>query len=244
MGHPNLSPGINAFIDQLDKNKGFDLTELPENAMFEIHTQNSVYTVVVIDPKKSAIALMGTRRSYEEPDLYSFMGSSFGMTTSMLKVGWVGVGFHFRMHSIDGQLITTTKLKNFVMINDPEKAKEIREKALAKNPNALTPATEEELSQWQAAFDKQVETDFAGEHLATVQKWLSQFCVRGKCIAVTFFIQAQKIGKLAEALATISRHHDRHWKYKAPEIRGDTFTPSDEHQWRLAYEETGVPLPK
>ncbi len=242
--HPNLSPGINAFIEKADRNNGFELTALPADTIFEIHTQNSVYTVVVIDPKTNAIALMGTRRTYEEPELYSFMGSSFGMSTSMLKVGWVGVGLHFRMQSIDGQLITTTELKSFVMLNDPEKAREIREKAVAKNPNALTPATEDELAQWQAQFDKQIEADFAGEHLASIQKWLGGFCPQGKCIAAQFFFGAHKIGKLKEAIETIERHFRSHWNYKHPDIRGSTFTPSDMHQWRLAYEETGVPFPK
>lgn len=241
MGHPNLSPELNAFIKTAQTNSGFEIGQLPENALFEIHTQNSVYTIVVVDPKAGIIALMGTRETYEEPDLYAYLGSTWAMGASALKLGWVGVDLHARFQSIDGQLITTTKLQRFVMLSDPAKAAEIRTKAEARRPGALEPASADKMQKWQEDFDKQVAADFAGEHLPAVQQWLSQFSIRGKCNAANFFAAAKGAGKLKEALELMPRHFKEHWMYKPPEIRGDTITPSDTAQWQKAGQEIGLP---
>ncbi|MDB5188217.1 MAG: hypothetical protein JWO50_737 [Candidatus Kaiserbacteria bacterium] len=243
MSDLDLSAELNAFIEKVGVKNGFELSNLPENALFEIHTRNSVYTIVVLDPQNGAIALMGSRPDYKEPDIFAFFGSSFGMSTSVTRVGWVGIGLHFRMRSLDGGLFTTTEVKHFVMLNDPSKALSIRKRAEAKRPDALIPETEDELALWQKNFDKEIESNFAGEYLPIVQKWLAKFCINGKCRAATFFFAAKSAGRLKEALLLMPRHYKEHWMYKHPDICGDLITPSDTYQWEKAYKEAGIPAP-
>lgn len=242
MTHDTLSPEINAFIQKVDQNSGFDICTLPVDSLFEIHTLNSIYTIVVLDPTRSVIALKGPHKNLETADVMTYMGATQFIGSSVIKLAWVGVGQCFQAKMLDGSLLVTTTIRTFVMLSDADKASSIRSEALARRPGILEPVTEAKIKAWQVDFDAKIAVDFAGEHLEAVQNWLAQFSIDGQCNAASFFAAARDIGKLPEALETISRHFRKHWVYKAPEIRGSLITPSDAAQWQAAYAEAGVPI--
>lgn len=240
MNHSNLSPELNRFVELAERNNGFLLAELAEDAMFEIHTRKSRYTVVVIDPEIGAIAVTGGKLGSEESDIFFFQGSGLSPGSSMLKVGWVGMGLCFQAKRADGALLSTSTIGTFVMLNDPAKAKIIREKAQAKWPHALEIATEEEIRQLNEKLDKKIEIEFAGEHLKSVQGWLEKFRLDGKYCVADFFSAAKGVGKLKEALDIMGQQYIDHWRYKPPWIRGEVDTPADARQWQRAYQQIGL----
>lgn len=242
MGHPNLSPELNRIIDAMADHGELAIDGLAENTMFEVHTENNVYTIVVVDPGMNIIALEGTHEETGKADLFVLFGSAFGKDSATLRVGAVVVGLYLRFQAISGQLGTTSRITRLVILNDPEKAQRIRCEAEAKHPDGIV-MTDEEIAQWQKEFDEKIAATFAGEHLAAVQDHLAMFCINGKCYAAIFLAIAQDAGKLIEALDTLTRHFGNHWMYKPPTIRGELISPSDHAQWRLAYQETDLPLP-
>ncbi|MFH1047638.1 MAG: hypothetical protein V1738_05015 [Patescibacteria group bacterium] len=54
---------------------------------------------------------------------------------------------------------------------------------------------------------------------------------------------AHQASRLNLAFAVLDRHYQRHWAYRAPEIRGSFITHEDEYFVRLAYQEIDLPLP-
>lgn len=242
MGHPNLSDELNRQIDSTSGNSSFKLEYLPKSAIFEFRTQNSVYTVVVIEPQRGLIAIVGTNKDLIEPDLYIFRGSTFG--GSVLKVGFVVVDMHFQASRVDGALFTSSNVKSFVMLNDQEKAKEIISKVEAQIADASKEVTQQEVEEWTEEFTKQIENDFAGEHLDAIQKILCEFSTFGKCMIATFFYYAKEAGKLDEAIDVMNQHFKDHWVFRPPTVRGEILTVVDAHQWEKAYTDIGIDPPE
>ncbi len=102
--HQNLSPELNAMVEAGNA-EGFDVATMKKGTMFEFATKNSTYTIVVVDPEKSEVAMITTSSNPEIPkkNLWILMGSGWGGST--MKMNWVGVGARVRMRCLNGGLV-------------------------------------------------------------------------------------------------------------------------------------------
>ena len=117
MGHPNLSPAINAHLAQSEKDGGVWLSVPPASAsngesvlrvgqILEVQTQNTLYEIVKSD---KGYMIRGHAKYCPEWTRAGIHGSTWG--GSMLKMGYVGVGMYLEF-SVEGHReVTTSQIK-------------------------------------------------------------------------------------------------------------------------------------
>lgn len=235
--HPNLSPELQQFIALAEKNKGFQLAKLSKGTLFEMITQNSVYTAVVTNPQKNEIAMTGTREELRKPALYTLQGSTFG--GSAVKIGWIGVGLRPRLHPLTGGIVVLSKLRAFTLINDKKKTREIVKAAELQRPKR---PSKRDIQRWNKKVEEIIRR-FDPDHVDWVRQFVSFFNNEGKAIMLGLLEKAREVGKMQEAIRVLSRHFDEHWCYRAPEIRGSFITETDVLYVERAYSELGLPSP-
>lgn len=128
-GEKNIDPRLLAKIKQSEKNGGIFLKDIPDNHIVEAHTQNSVYTIAVIDKEKSKVAIQGNNQHFTQPEVCYLRGSTFG--GSMIKLSWIGVGMYLEANPVAGGIMTTSSIKTVKVKEDAKKVKELVEKSLA-----------------------------------------------------------------------------------------------------------------
>lgn len=98
---------LHGFADEVTGIEGVELEELDPFTQIVVHTSNSSYLLVVIDPWTSRIVIRGGH-FFPEPSEVVLCGSSFG--GSFLKTRWIGCGM--RMEVWDGQQrIVTSRIR-------------------------------------------------------------------------------------------------------------------------------------
>lgn len=81
------------------------------------------------------------------------------------------------------------------------------------------------------------------------QEWIREMVGRfgntaGKSVVLGVLHQAQKYGKMEEAVRLLERDWQEHWFFQPPYAAGDPeFMPLNAHRWDALYRELGVPLP-
>ena len=81
-----------------------------------VRTQNSVYQIVVVQPRRKAVLVRGGP-FFPQATRAVLSGSNFG--GSMLKVAWVGIGLHMEFHAED-QWVITSRVQSITV--QPERA--------------------------------------------------------------------------------------------------------------------------
>lgn len=92
--HPNLSDEINATLDFFD-GEGISIKDLEEGDVLEVQTQNTLYTLRVLDPSKQLVYVTSTHPNWPDLGEQILYGSNFG--GSMLKMGWVCGGTYMEL---------------------------------------------------------------------------------------------------------------------------------------------------
>lgn len=238
MEHPgdkHIDPRLLAKIKQSEKDGGIFLKDIPDSYIVEAHTQNSVYTVAVIDKDKSKVAVLGNNKYLAQPEVCYLRGSTFG--GSMIKLGWIGVGMHLEINPAVGGIITTSSIKTVKVKKDAKSAKELVKKALVTAPKEVT-REEVENSIRQFVHDK-----FPVAMKVEVTTIINDFSLNGQIVIASLLWVAHRYQKFYAAKQLIARYMQEHWGYQAPEVRGDPdFTQKNAWYLEQAYKELGLPL--
>jgi hypothetical protein len=104
--HPHFSDAVNRNVVQSEIEGGVHLTDVRENAILEVQTQNHVYTIVNKGWGKALIS--GHPDFCPEPVEVHIQGSTWG--GAMLKQFFVGRGMHLEFHHPEYLCITTSRI--------------------------------------------------------------------------------------------------------------------------------------
>ncbi len=237
-GEQHLDPRLVALIQKSERDGGIFLKDVPnpEDAIVEVHTQNSIYTIAIIDLEKGEVAMQGGKY-LPEPELCYFRGSTFG--GSMIKVGWVGVGMHLEVNSSRAGLLTTSSIRTVKVKEDGELAGSMRKKVKVTAPRVMTEA------EARAAIQQFVEESFPPNVRPKALDMIGRFSLNGQIAIATLLRYALEQEKFERALALLERFYREHWFYQHPEVRGDPeFTTVNAQYLERAYAELGIALPK
>jgi hypothetical protein len=98
---------INSLIEQADIADGIDTRRLQAGDTLVIRTCNTFYTLRLADPARgSGVAVSDGRFITSESDA-SFLGATLSGSGSMVKVGWVLLGFKMVLFAPCGELLTS-----------------------------------------------------------------------------------------------------------------------------------------
>ena len=197
-----------------------------------VQSQSKVlYEIAVADRAHhiAAIAVNG-----QAPDLCMALGAmanpeSFAMDPELISEG------RYLQFARSGYVTTITALLTSVTVRtDPLRAQTLREKAEDRwFPTLLDWKSHRE------AFQAQY---FAKSDLPEVSWILGLFSPYGRGYALRFLINAQKVEKLRDAIASLATHYDEYWVYMDPKVSGMILNESDERRWELIYREVDVPF--
>lgn len=110
MAHNGLSNEINAALDQMEKDGGVWLKDIPEGSYALIETRNTMYKLSHL--KDGSWEISGNKRFCPNPCKVMVNGSTFG--GSMLRIGWIGMGMHLELYfpSLTSfSVVTTTQIQ-------------------------------------------------------------------------------------------------------------------------------------
>jgi hypothetical protein len=111
-GHVDISPEaailprartLDGFA--LEAGEGIDMGSLESGTTLLIHTHNSQYRLVVLNPARRLVLVKGGRLFQDEAEA-RLNGSTCGGST--LKGGWIGVGFHLDLWAGGRRIITSS----------------------------------------------------------------------------------------------------------------------------------------
>jgi len=172
------------------------------------------------------------------------MGAGWG--GSVMQVGRIVVGAQMRMRRLSGGTIETSPVKSFSVRDDPRRAKRIMDEAEARRPRVMTEAEEKEYdSKFAEIVEEIISKEFPGDKQAWIREMVGRFGntpAKGTVLGV--LSQAQKHGKMDEAMRLLERDWEKHWYYQPGYAAGDPeFMPLNAHRWDALYRELGIPKP-
>lgn len=244
MGHPHLSPELNAIVERSQQSNGFFVKDLPVGIMITITANKFECTIVVVKPENNEVALISNDERVSGPDIWIVRGSNFG--GSGMKVGWIGTDGKMIMNRLAGGQMTSHPVNKWEIRDDPAEAKRIADEAEAKRPKEMTPEEEAEHDRKiDAAIEKLVVEKFDQSVQARVRTLVNFFeNGPGKIAAISLLLYAKEQDKLDRAIELLQRDCDDDWEYKPPSVRGDPgFLPLYAQKWENLYAELGLPLP-
>lgn len=107
---------LDGFTDMVNKNRGLDLTEIDAGKTVIVKTQNSTYTILILDPFKGEVVVTGGKY-FIEPKRCILSGSTLG--GSFLKMRWIGLGMYLEFCiEGEGQTVTST-VRSISLDNQP-----------------------------------------------------------------------------------------------------------------------------
>lgn len=106
---------LDGFTAEVDARGGLRITDLDSITPLLVRTENTVYSITVLEPCGSQILVQGGA-FFPEATLARFEGSSFG--GSLLKQGWIGRGLRMEICSA-GQRILTSRVQSMEIQEDP-----------------------------------------------------------------------------------------------------------------------------
>lgn len=122
-----LDPLLQALIEEQTEDVGLFVNQEKPGTIIRVQTQNSTYTLTVIDDKK--VTIQGNGRYFNEPGEAEVVGSTWG--GSMLKMNWVGVGmcmeiFRIRYQGDDPRhnVVTTSFVRKIDVIRQSAAARD------------------------------------------------------------------------------------------------------------------------
>ncbi len=95
---------LDGFATEVSQTDGIGLADLDPITTLLVRTQNSLYQIVVVQPRRKAVLVQGGP-FFPQATRAVLSGSNFG--GSMLKVAWVGIGLRMEFHAEDQWVITS-----------------------------------------------------------------------------------------------------------------------------------------
>jgi hypothetical protein len=233
-----LPPEITQLLEEIERDNGFDITRVPTGTMFEIDTRNgSTYMIVVTEPQKREIVLLGPHKRMRRPTIYYVRGATMP-GSAVIKSGWIIRGRSMCFGG-PGSIVTTSPVKAFRLLNDPERVLELVAEAESRR---LPKPTEDDRKNFEQVIKKMVD-ELQIEHRARAKLFIQQFNPQGQAMMIRIMLLANKQGRLEEALNMLDWQFESHWAYRAPEIRGSFISEVDVQYIELAYRQLKLPLP-
>lgn len=96
---------LEGFADAASKDKGIGLGEAGAGMVLIVETNNSTYTIEILDPAKRTVRVVGGK-FFSSPEVCILSGSTFG--GSFLKMGWIGMGMRMEFHRSNNERIVTS----------------------------------------------------------------------------------------------------------------------------------------
>lgn len=238
----SLSPEIEALIQRMQANRGFELRWLNRGIALKLVTKHSTYTAIVASSVAGELVLYcpeSDQEAFHRPTIYALQGSTVG--GSAVQVGWIGIGARLRLNMLGGGIILLSELIDIQFVEASAETKRLLVAAEAHKPSVATPA---ELEQMKAEAEKWFKETFAGSELEEVLKIIHEFCFpNGQLVIATLLSVAKEHGKFAEAIARVKKDLDDHWSYRVPSVRGEFITQADVDCIDAAYADLGLPNP-
>ena len=95
---------LDGFAAEVSQTDGIGLADLDPITTLLVRTENSLYQIVVVQPRRKAVLVRGGP-FFPQATRAVLSGSNFG--GSMLKVAWVGIGLRMEFHAEDEWIITS-----------------------------------------------------------------------------------------------------------------------------------------
>jgi len=95
---------LDGFVEAVSQADGIGLTDMDAFTTLMVQTNNSVYQITILQPRRREVVVQGGA-FFPERTRACLSGSSFG--GSCLKMGWVGIGLHLEFHVEDQWIITS-----------------------------------------------------------------------------------------------------------------------------------------
>ncbi len=95
---------LDGFATEVSQTDGIGLADLDPITTLLVRTQNSLYRIVVVQPRQKAVLVQGGP-FFPQATHAVLSGSNFG--GSLLKVAWVGIGLHMEFRAGDQWIITS-----------------------------------------------------------------------------------------------------------------------------------------
>jgi hypothetical protein len=99
---------LHGFVDTVARVGGVSIAELDPITPLVVRTENSLYRIVVLEPRGRRILVQGGVY-FPESTQAELEGSSLG--GSLLKQGWIGPGLRMEI-STDGRRIVTSRVRS------------------------------------------------------------------------------------------------------------------------------------
>ena len=87
---------LDGFTTEVSETDGIGLADLDPITTLLVRTQNSLYEIVVVQPRQKAVVVQGGP-FFPQATRAVLSGSNFG--GSLLKVAWVGIGLHMEFRA-------------------------------------------------------------------------------------------------------------------------------------------------
>lgn len=110
-GRKNIHPRLLALIDKAEKEDGLFIQDLQIGDTVTIRTRNHMYVLKVLDPKERRVEATSDGQYFQKPTITYAHGSSLTGTGTMVKIGWIAIGYCFCL----GQL--TLSLTQSITVN-------------------------------------------------------------------------------------------------------------------------------
>lgn len=98
---------LDNFVDVVTKNQGISLEEVGAGRALIVETQNSTYTIDILNSDGTVLVIGGTH--FPNLEVCILLGSTVG--NSLLKMRWIGLGMCMEFHKSNGQRIITSSVK-------------------------------------------------------------------------------------------------------------------------------------
>ena len=101
---------LDDFIEATGKIEGYHLTDLWDNRVLAVNTQNSTYTIHILNTFTREVVISGGKY-FLQPEHCILSGSSIP-GGSFLKIGWIGIGMCLEIYSKSKGRIVTSPVKS------------------------------------------------------------------------------------------------------------------------------------
>lgn len=99
-GRKHIDPRLLALMDKAEKEDGLFIRDLKAGDTVTIRTRNHMYVLKIIDPEERKVEAISNGQYFQEPAITYANGSSLTGTGTMIKSGWIAVGYRFLLGNI------------------------------------------------------------------------------------------------------------------------------------------------
>lgn len=99
-GRKHIDPRLLALMDKAEKEDGLFVQDLKAGDVVVIRTRNHMYVLKVFDPEERKVEATSNGQYFPEPTITYANGSSLTGTGTMIKMGWIAIGYRFLLGNV------------------------------------------------------------------------------------------------------------------------------------------------